>query len=120
MVTLDQITAEQVKLYSYIPLPVVNIPISVEPLLLDELLPTEDEIEWAVKRLRNHRSRGPSGMQDEHLKGWLAVERMKEKYEALEGEETTEGNNRGGGESTEPTSNCILKPPHSTMKLGTR
>ena len=34
-------------------------------------MPTEDEIEWAVKRLCNNRSRGLSGMQVEHLKRWI-------------------------------------------------
>ena len=61
-VTLKWITAEQVDLYSYVPPPGENTPISVEPFPVDESLPTEDEIEWLVKRLCNHRSGGPSGM----------------------------------------------------------
>ena len=45
-----------------------NIPIYVKPFAVDDLLPTEDKIEWAVTRLRNHCSVGPSGMRSEHLK----------------------------------------------------
>ena len=40
-------------------------------------------------------------MRAEHLKGWLATARKKEKEEAAAGKEKTEGN-RGGG-SMEPT-----------------
>ena len=46
------------ELYSYVPPPGMNIPISVQPFLVDDLVSTEDEIEWVVKRLRNHRSGG--------------------------------------------------------------
>ena len=46
--TLKRITADQVDLYSYVPPPGENIPVSVEPFLVDDLVPTEDEIEWAV------------------------------------------------------------------------
>ena len=89
-------------MYIYVPPPGVNIPISVNNFLVDNLVPTEDDIEWAVKRLHNHCSRGPSGMQAEHLKGWLAAARNKEKEEAAVGEENTEGN-MYGGKYTEPT-----------------
>ena len=68
-VTLERITEDQVELYSYVSPPGANIPISVEQFLVDDLVLMEEEIEWAVKRLQNHRSRGPSGMRAEHLKG---------------------------------------------------
>ena len=51
---------------------------------MDDLLPTEDDIEWAVKRLQNHRSGGPFGMRDKHLKGWIAAAKRKEREEADE------------------------------------
>ena len=35
--------------------------------MVDNSVPTEDEIEWAVKQLRNNRSGGASGMRAEHL-----------------------------------------------------
>ena len=66
-VTLERITAERVSLYSYVPPPGENIPIYIKPLLVDDLVPEEDEIEWAVKQLYNNRSGGPLGMQEEHL-----------------------------------------------------
>ena len=93
--------AEQLELYSHVPPPGANIPIYVEPLLVDNLVPTEDEIKKAVKLLCNHRSRVPLGMRSNHLKGWLTAARKTEKEEAEAGEETTESNR--GGESTELT-----------------
>ena len=43
-VTLEQVTAERVDLYSYVPPPGENIPVSIEPFPLDDLVPTEDDI----------------------------------------------------------------------------
>ena len=71
--------AEWVELYSSVPSPGENIPISVYSFLVDDSVPTEEEIEWAVKRLQNYLSWGLSGMRAEHLKGWIAAARMKEK-----------------------------------------
>ena len=48
-VTLERTTEEQVDLYSYMSPPGENISISVDPFLVDDSVPTEDEIEWAVK-----------------------------------------------------------------------
>ena len=39
-VTLERITAEQVDLYRHIPPPGENIPVSVDPLPVEELVPT--------------------------------------------------------------------------------
>ena len=55
-VTLERITSERVDLYSYLPPLGANIPISLEPFPVDDLVRTEYEIEGAVKRLQNHRS----------------------------------------------------------------
>ena len=71
--TLERITAERVDLYSYVPSPGENIPVTIKPVEVDDSVPTEDEIEEAVKKLRRNRSGGPSGMRAEHLKGWLAA-----------------------------------------------
>ena len=71
-----RITAQRVELYSYIPPLGTNIPIYVQPFLVEYLVPTEDVIEWTVTRLRNNRSGGPSGMRAEHLKRWLASENL--------------------------------------------
>ena len=48
-VTHQQITPEQVDLYSYILALEENIPIFVEPFSVEDSVPTEDKIEWAVK-----------------------------------------------------------------------
>ena len=42
---------------------------------MEDLVPTEDNIEWAVRRLRANRSGRPSGMRKEHLRGWLREEK---------------------------------------------
>ena len=76
-------------MHSYVPPPGKNIPISVQPFLVDDSVPTEDEIEWAVTRLCNHRSRGPSGMRADHLKRWLATGRNPEKEKAEKEAATT-------------------------------
>ena len=60
-VTLERITAERVELYSNVPPPGTNIPISVQPFPVDDAMPTEEKIEWVVTRLRNHRSGGRRG-----------------------------------------------------------
>ena len=57
-VTLDRIMVDRVDLYSYVPPPGENIPVSVKPFPVDDSVPTEDEIEWAVTRLQNHCSGG--------------------------------------------------------------
>ena len=48
---------------------------TVEPTHIDDLVPMEDEIEAAVKKLRRNRSGGPSRIRAEHVKGWLAAAR---------------------------------------------
>ena len=51
--------------------------ISVDPLPVKDLVPTEDNIEWEMKKLLNHHFRGASGMRAELLKGWLTAARKK-------------------------------------------
>ena len=82
---LERIMAERVNLYSYVLSPGKNIPISVKPVPVDDLVPTEDEMEEAVKNIRRNRSGGPSGMRDKHLKGWLAASKRKKLEAAEEG-----------------------------------
>ena len=83
-----------------------NFPISVEPFPVDDSVFTWDDIEWAVKRMKNHCSGRPSWMRAKHLNGWLAAAKRKEREEAasekehLEEERTTEGPDRTGGEET--------------------
>ena len=54
------------------------------------MVPTENNIEWAVKRLRNHRSGGSSGIRAEDLKRCLAAVRKAEKDATTAGAEKTE------------------------------
>ena len=56
--TLERITAERTELYSQVPSPGENIPVTVEPAFIDDSVPTEDEIAAAVKNLRRNRSGG--------------------------------------------------------------
>ena len=72
---LERITAERTELYSQVPSPGENIPVTVEPALIDNSVPTEDEIAAAVKKLRRNRSGEPSRIRAEHIKGWLAAAR---------------------------------------------
>ena len=70
--TLKRVTAERVTLYSRIPPSGDNMPVTIEPFVVEDGVPTEAEIEWAVKRLLNNRAGGPLRMRVEDLKGWLA------------------------------------------------
>ena len=98
-VTLEWITEERVALYSHVPPPEDNTPVAIKPFMVDDSVPEEGEIEWAVKRLRNNRSRGPWGMQAEHIKGWLTEARRAEKEEnAAEGEKRATETETGGPE----------------------
>ena len=91
--TLKRVTAERDKLYSWVPPPGDTIPVTIEPFVVEDGVPTEAEIEWAVKRLRNNRAGGPSRMRAEDLKGWLAAARRGEKER-----ETATKDGGGGGE----------------------
>ena len=71
-----------------------NIPVTVRPVKVDTSVPTEDEIEDAVKNLRRNRSGRASGMRAEQLKGWLTVSK-REKRAAEKGEGKTEGEEGG-------------------------
>ena len=48
---------------------------------MEDRVPDEGEIEWAIKCLRNNRARGPLRMHSEDLNGWLAVARRWDKGE---------------------------------------
>ena len=63
-VPLKQITTEMLELYTYIPFPGTNIPIPMQPFPVDDLIPMEDEIEWAATRFCNNCSRGTWGMRE--------------------------------------------------------
>ena len=91
-----------------------NIPFSVETFPVDDSVPTEEEMEWEVTRLLDHRSRGPSGMSSKHLKGWLAEAQKKEREEAaadqniqMEGMTSgPDGNGKGGDKEDQLEDAC--------------
>ena len=92
-VTLKQITSERIELYQRVQLPGENIPIYVEPFQVEYLVHTEDEIEWAVRRLQKIAPGPPLGMRADNLKGWLEGARNMEEVaaKAAEGAEAEIG-----------------------------
>ena len=70
-VILDWITAKHFTLNHQMQLSGENIPLSVKPFPVEDLLPTEDDIKWEVWRKSNNSYGGLSGMMEEHLKRWL-------------------------------------------------
>ena len=100
-VTHEQITAERVDLYRQVQPLGENISVPIYPFQVKESVPTEDEIEWKVQKIQNNRSRGPSGMQAEHLKGWLEEARKAEAAAAKTAEEAAEATVEPGEEGTE-------------------
>ena len=83
--TLERITADQTEVYRQVPSPGEGIPIHVERQNIDDSVPTEDEIEAAVKKLRRNRAGGPSGIRAEDIKGWLAAARRGGKATEING-----------------------------------
>ena len=75
-------------MYIQVQTPGENIPIFVEQFPVEESVPTEEDIEWAVWMLRSNRSGGPSCMRAEHLRGWLE-EAQKAEAEVEAAAETT-------------------------------
>ena len=72
--TLKRVMAERAQLYSRVPPPGVTILVTIEPFVVEDGVPTEAEIEWAVKRLRNNRAlnfrlRGDAILHHERLYG---------------------------------------------------
>ena len=61
LLTLERITAEQVDLYSYVPPPGENIPVTVTPAAVDDSVPMEEDITDAVNKMRRNKSGGGVG-----------------------------------------------------------
>ena len=89
--------AERAKLYSRVPSPGDTILVTIKPFVVEDGVPTEAEVKWAVKRLRNNRAGGTSRMRAEDLKGWLAAARRGEKER-----ETATKDGGGGGRTRMP------------------
>ena len=84
LITLKQITADRVVLYSQVPPPGDSIPVEIDPFEVEDGVPDEGEIEWAVKRLYNNRAGGGVADAGGEPKGM-----------ARGGTERGEGGNRG-------------------------
>ena len=52
-VTIEQMTVEWVALYWKVPPPwEEGVPVAIDPFLVDEFIPSEAEVEWAMPRLQ--------------------------------------------------------------------
>ena len=61
------------------------------PFQIDDSVPTEEEVDWAVRILQGHRSGGPSQMRAKHLHEWLQEQRAAEAAAEAESEVETLG-----------------------------
>ena len=113
--TLDCITAEHVDLYSYVPSLGTNIPVTVRPVPVDDLVPTEDDTKEAVKNLWRNISGGLLEMRAKHLKGWLAASKRKKREAAEKGEGNTDEEEGG---PTEPHWENLLELIHTAFWEG--
>ena len=77
-VTLERIATERVEMYCQVQFLGDIIPLSVETLQVEESVSKEDDIGWAVRRLRNNCSGDFAGMMVEHIKGCLEEARKAE------------------------------------------
>jgi hypothetical protein len=68
---IEELTQEQIDLYTAETPPGAPIPINVDPFYVNDEIPTDGKIREAVKRLWNGRAGGLGGMSAEHLKKWL-------------------------------------------------
>ena len=99
---LKRITAERVTLYRQVTPLGDSIPVDIEPFAVEDGVPKEGGIEWAVKRLRNNRTGGASRMRAEDLKVWIAAARRgEEKGETAEKEGGGREDTRKGAENWE-------------------
>ena len=60
-VTLERITVERVNLYCHVPPQGGEIPVSVELFQVEDSIPIEYKIKWAVKRLKITAPGAPQG-----------------------------------------------------------
>jgi len=75
---LRAVTAERADLYRKENPPGDPIPVLVDPFPVSDAVPSEGEVEAAVRRLSSGKSPGPSGLRMDHLKQWLRAARRKD------------------------------------------
>jgi hypothetical protein len=71
-------TAERVELYRQWDPPGDPLPINIDPIKVDDRMPSEGEIRVAVAGLCNGRAGGASGMRAEDVKAWLRSIKLEE------------------------------------------
>ena len=69
--SLSAMTEEREDLYWHVPPPGEPIPVGDLPFSVDDGIPEDEAITWAVRKIRLNRSCSPSVMQAEHLRQWL-------------------------------------------------
>ena len=62
---------EQAALHAPRETPHDPIPVHIEPFAVDDGPPTEEEVAEAVRKLKNRKAAGATGIKAEHLKSWL-------------------------------------------------
>ena len=90
---LEHQTKEREALYGYVQPPGEKMPKNADRALLDDKIPSDQELRQVTKRGMNNKNGGAVSMRVEDLKGWLAGAEREEKAEK-EGGEGHEG--RGG------------------------
>ena len=73
-VALITMTAEREELYRHVPSLGDTTPVGDLPFSVDDGIPEDEDIAWAVRRLCLNRSGGPSVLRAEHLRQWLIAE----------------------------------------------
>ena len=63
----SEFVEEHMELYAQVPPPGIPIPIKMSPFPMDDIIPEGEEISEEVIQIQLHRTRGPSGMNTEHL-----------------------------------------------------
>jgi hypothetical protein len=76
--TMDRQTGEWVDLYTWRQSPGEPLPINIDPVDIDDDIPSNGELRVAVGKLTNGRAAGASGMRAEHIKAWLSDMRWEE------------------------------------------
>ena len=71
MSDLRVVTTERVDLYAYRPPPGAPIPIHITPFDVADDVPSEEEIASIVRKFKQGKAPGPSGIRTDHLKDWL-------------------------------------------------
>jgi hypothetical protein len=90
--TMEQQTAERVALYARRDSPGDPLPITIDPVPIDDGTPTDAKIRDTAQQLTNGQASGASGMRAEDVKHWLHGIRLEEDPKAGMGNKNAEDN----------------------------